>query len=146
MDDMLAQEREGLQIAKFFLDYCFRASDMLSMVCLAEIIEKLREYALLICDECGGAMCNDNCPVSKYIDDMSKWLKDERTVFATDRTKRRNCDVGTVKEQAERFNKFCESHPYKDGVGCRCANCELDSSNCEIAWAQMPYESIEEQP
>ena len=54
-------------------------------------------------------------------------------------TPARNCDVGTAQEQAERFNKFCESHPYKDGVGSRCFNCELDSCNCEIAWAQMPY-------
>ena len=53
----------------------------------------------------------------------------------------RNCDVGTAEEQSKRFSRFCESHPYKDGVGCRCANCELDAENCEIAWAQMPYKA-----
>ena len=147
VDDLLAQEREGLQIAKFFLDYCFRASDMLSMICPTVIVEKLREYALWICDECGGAMCDDNCPVSKYIDDMSKWLKGERTVFATDKTKQRNCDIGTPAEQARRFQKFC--HLVRTH-SCDCSNdCpfidEPDIIHCQFAWAQMPYESADKQ-
>lgn len=151
MDDLLAQEREGLQIAKFFLDYCFRASDMLSMVCPTVIVEKLREYALWICDECGGAMCNDNCPVSKYIDDMSKWLKGERTVFATDRTKQRNCDVGSPTEQSKRFEEFCKQHKelklrsYQCKDDCPCLK-TLSDTDCEFVWSQMPYESMEEQP
>ncbi len=144
MAEELNREREGLQLAKMFLDYCFRC-DMLTMDSPVGIIEKLKEYAFKICDDCGGAMCDDHCPASRYKEDKSRRLQGERTVFATDRTKQRNCDVGTPEEQSSRFLKFCESHPHQDGVGCRCANCELDAENCELAWAQMPYESMEEQ-
>ena len=59
----------------------------------------------------------------------------------------RNCDVGTVKEQIERFNEFCNSE-WRDSGNANCGNCPLWDSgtighNCEIRWAQMPYE-IEE--
>ena len=57
-------------------------------------------------------------------------------------TSSRNCDVGTAEEQAERMDKFCDSH----GHGCdghctyACENCEFVSvDRCELAWAQMPY-------
>ena len=51
----------------------------------------------------------------------------------------RNCDVGTVKEQAERFDEFCYNHRSRE-KGCDCPL--LDGvSCCELAWAQMPYES-----
>ena len=49
----------------------------------------------------------------------------------------RNCDVGTAEEQARRLGALCESFP-----GISCKGCPLDSKtmNCELAWAQMPYE------
>ena len=86
MTEELNREREGLQLAKMFLGYCFRC-DMLTMDSPVGIIEKLKEYAFKICDDCGGAMCDDHCPVSKYIDDMDKWLKGEKTFFARDYSK-----------------------------------------------------------
>ena len=50
----------------------------------------------------------------------------------------RNCDVGTVREQEERFMEFC-GH-------CNCKSCKLTidgiSGNCEIVWSQMPYEEV----
>ena len=52
----------------------------------------------------------------------------------------RNCDVGTVKEQAERFHAFCASNK-KCGDVYSCERCQFNSvEDCELAWAQMPYE------
>ena len=51
----------------------------------------------------------------------------------------RNCDVGTVEEQAERFHAFCESNKQCGDVY-SCERCQLNSiEDCELAWAQMPY-------
>lgn len=48
----------------------------------------------------------------------------------------RNCDVGTVKEQSERFAKFC--YPQK------CNKCKLHTDEfCVLRWSQMPYEASE---
>lgn len=45
----------------------------------------------------------------------------------------RNCDVGTVKEQYNRFLKFCH--------GENCSKCPVhDAVNCKSAWAHMPYD------
>ena len=55
---------------------------------------------------------------------------------------RRNCDVGTAKEQSARFDKFCYDHrSYEKG----CGGCPfLDGEPCcELAWAQLPYEAKE---
>ena len=81
----LSRDREGLQLAKFFMDYCYSVSDMIMFNSPEGIIQTLKEYAQTICDDCGGAMCDIGCPVSKYIDDMDKWLKgEEKTIFAKD--------------------------------------------------------------
>ena len=55
----------------------------------------------------------------------------------------RNCDIGSPEEQAQRMEKFCNSHGHGfDGQKCySCENCKLISVDwCELAWAQMPYE------
>lgn len=56
----------------------------------------------------------------------------------------RNCDVGTAEEQAERFEKHCQSFLNREGikacVGCPCCGVVM-YGKCELAWAQMPYES-----
>lgn len=56
---------------------------------------------------------------------------------------RRNCDVGTVKEQDARFRKFCKKDSMDNfeataycAYECPCGN----SYDCKLAWAQMPYE------
>lgn len=52
-----------------------------------------------------------------------------------------NCDVGTADEQNERFCRFCFNHRSLEKG---CGDCPLlDKSNCEIYWAQMPYEEEE---
>jgi hypothetical protein len=49
----------------------------------------------------------------------------------------RNCDVGSLDEQITRFNAFCDSHMCRSLTN----GCPLvDSRNCRLAWAQMPYE------
>lgn len=47
----------------------------------------------------------------------------------------RNCDVGTAKEQMQRFLQFCKPHK-------NCENCPCEEADeCKLTWAQMPYES-----
>lgn len=55
----------------------------------------------------------------------------------------RNCDVGTAREQAERFNDFCNSHYDLNNPEGVCLKCPLtrDGSTCEFEWTRMPYES-----
>lgn len=51
----------------------------------------------------------------------------------------RNCDVGSLDEQIDRFNAFCENHTCSSYLG-RCPL--VDSRSCRLAWAQMPYEEV----
>ncbi|MBE6395552.1 MAG: hypothetical protein E7046_00930 [Lentisphaerae bacterium] len=51
----------------------------------------------------------------------------------------RNCDVGTVEEQAERYRNFC--HNYPKCTGCPCVG-RVEYGKCEFAWSQMPYEEV----
>ena len=53
----------------------------------------------------------------------------------------RNCDVGTAKEQDERFRDFCPR--YTAGGVSDCEGCKLHGTpcaECAIPWEQMPYE------
>ena len=52
----------------------------------------------------------------------------------------RNCDIGTVEEQAERFDEFCYNHRSREKG---CGDCPLLGGGpcCELAWTQMPYEA-----
>ena len=53
--------------------------------------------------------------------------------------KPRNCDVGTAKEQSERFNTYCFNHRTRERC---CEDCPIkDAPCCELAWAQLAYES-----
>lgn len=50
----------------------------------------------------------------------------------------RNCDVGTVAEQNERFDKYCYDHRSREIC---CGKCPIFGEPCcELAWSQMPYE------
>ena len=48
----------------------------------------------------------------------------------------RNCDVGTAKEQSERFMEFCVGQD----CGRTCPLSDNYDSRCEFAWSQMPYD------
>ena len=54
---------------------------------------------------------------------------------------RRNCDVGTPEEQAERFHRQCfEHHTGRCSPHCRTLPAKT-RQECALKWAQMPYES-----
>ena len=55
----------------------------------------------------------------------------------------RNCDVGTVDEQDERFEAFCKRYLREDAPcseDCPCRFWGMLGGECSIKWAQMPYE------
>lgn len=55
----------------------------------------------------------------------------------------RNCDVGTAEEQSERWMSFCNSHSERvssSSFGCNCPCNRGRPFECELRWAQMPYE------
>lgn len=58
---------------------------------------------------------------------------------------RRQCDVGTAEEQAERMRRqFCAKLK-RDGI-IDCSLCPIRHAyqrDCTLAWAQMPYEAEE---
>lgn len=80
-----------------------------------------------------------------------KPLKDARAALAAPL---RNCDVGTVEEQAERFRRFCGAHKPDEHqfteygeLLCPSIGCELIACNygqCALAWAQMQYKEVKE--
>lgn len=54
----------------------------------------------------------------------------------------RQCDVGSVKEQKERFKEFCKKGKLgRIDLGAYCAyDCPCRNSyDCKLEWAQMPY-------
>ena len=51
----------------------------------------------------------------------------------------KNCEVGTVAEQAERFEEYCESEVCKRNR-CKSRAKALCIERCALEWAQMPYE------
>lgn len=50
----------------------------------------------------------------------------------------RNCDVGTAKQQAARFRKFCKAHKPCDG--CPAGGTKYTTVNCQATWSQLPHE------
>ena len=50
----------------------------------------------------------------------------------------KNCEVGTLEEQAERFAEYCDSEVCKRNR-CRFNAKALCIERCALAWAQMPY-------
>ena len=93
-------------------------------------------------DEIGNACswiaenCND-MQTAKYMWDLVEKVK------AALALPRRNCDVGTAEEQAERMRrKFCAKQK-RDGI-IDCSLCPIRHAyrrDCTLAWAQMPYEA-----
>ncbi len=67
----------------------------------------------------------------------------------------RNCDVGTAEEQKDRFHNFCLSHSvyidefHEEKCNPECPIAKLFEQtphycdNCQLVWAQMPYEADE---
>ena len=105
--------------------------------------EALVELVQFTCNSCQERLCESDCeeedgqsvPVP-----CSAILKARAALAAP----ARNCDMGTADEQSMRMNEFCDSHGHGfDGQKCySCENCRFISiDRCELAWAQLPYES-----
>ena len=81
-------------------------------------------------------------PYDGLIDDVADELGDLRDshVKSAISAPTRNCDVGTVEEQLDRYGLFCQN---------KCPTCENRFSchicgeryrmKCMVAWSQMPY-------
>lgn len=84
---------------------------------------------------------------SKFECDLAKTLLDDVKSVLAEPLK--NCEVGTVEEQTERFRKFCLAHTHKNGTDFRChKNCPAKNyiggwgiPYCQVRWGQMPYKS-----
>ena len=56
----------------------------------------------------------------------------------------RNCDIGTIWEQDERFSAFCNRSFSEAGLcdkACPCRDFNMIGGTCSIVWGQMPHES-----
>ena len=54
---------------------------------------------------------------------------------------RRQCDVGTAEEQTARYDKFCNTNRTVEKC---CTDCPaLGTADCELLWAQIPYNESE---
>lgn len=71
-----------------------------------------------------------------YMSDVAEAIDNARAALAEPV---RNCDVGTAKRPAKRFECFCTRHGCRIG-GAPANKCPLDPDACEFSWAQMPYE------
>lgn len=86
----------------------------------------------------------DGCDYDGLVDEVADELCDLRESHVKDALSSppRNCDVGTADEQAERYEKLCDSHTC--GSRCSGSNCPLYDYDCSpFAWAQMPYDGGE---
>lgn len=79
--------------------------------------------------------------------DMEGVAKLRRDIDAALAAPPRNCDVGTVEEQQERFAKYCRVHSdaHECGIGYAIGNPKAKcpaykTIDCQLVWAQMPYE------
>jgi hypothetical protein len=83
--------------------------------------------------------------VKRYLDGYTVNVLEMRSqVDAALAAPPRNCDVGTVKEQDERFHRFCAEHRTGSCAGCHNPVGDYTVAKgvreCALVWAQMPYE------
>lgn len=92
----------------------------------AEIIDIIRTAM--------GEGCIRPCHVYDAVDELICRIQ------ALENSPKRNCDVGTAKEQDARLWSYCAETRCGDTL-CRNGNCSLeDIRMCALRWAQMPYE------
>lgn len=94
----------------------------------AEAMEEALMQVSLSCSACP----RDNCkgctrPFASFMPAVRKALV----------MPKRNCDVGTAEEQADRLVANCKK--FHHCVGCQSVT--SDNFKCELVWAQLPYES-----
>ena len=102
---------------------------------------KMREAFDNIAEYAKAAACHtEDAHLLGYLNQIERWS--ESALSAPPR----NCDVGTAREQEERFRKFCTSHYNRNNVDGECDSCplkEVIGVECAIAWSQLPYEEGE---
>ena len=134
------------------------AKEMLNTSMQAVTAERINGWATRLAEACEQTVTdcnriNNAAAMREALSDacyaMFNFLKTqnggyEETAKALDKAKAalathpRNCDIGTVKEQAERFDEFCYAHRSREKG---CGDCPLlEGGPCELAWTQMPYE------
>jgi len=107
---------------------------------MREALVKIRRELNTYCNDCTlpDRMTEDPPDYTCLRDSL---LEIERIVDAALSAPARNCDVGTAEEQFKRYLAFCHS----ESRGCE--HCPANktrlrgTSNCDLAWAQMPYEA-----
>lgn len=101
-----------------------------------DVGELLNRVHTFLSNLCRDARCDDHCSACIEASDLAD------DVYDLLHRPRRNCDVGTAKEQAERYSRYCDQF-IRGGLHCeRCPCCgKVPLGRCEFAWMQMPYES-----
>jgi len=67
--ETLSRQREGLQLVKFFVEYCFNVGEIFSLPDNTILQEAFKKYSKGICDNCGRAMDCSMCPVCQLPSD-----------------------------------------------------------------------------
>lgn len=98
-----------------------------------ETNNKLREACANIAEYARSAMCHtEDAHVLGYLNQIEGWAK------AALAEPVKNCEVGTVAEQAKRFEEYCESEVCKR-KRCKSRAKVLCIERCALEWAQKPY-------
>lgn len=108
-----------------------------NMAAMREALDRIGNIAGFVAENCGDQQ------TAKYMNDI---ISEVQSAIATPP---RNCDVGTLTEQQQRFHDFCEKMQHTDKACC--GGCPIVllrmkgviSNSCELAWAQMPYAAKE---
>ena len=100
-----------------------------------ETNNKLREACANIAEYARSAMCHTtDTHVLGYLNQIEGWAN------AALAEPVKNCEVGTAEEQSERFDKFCHANINTQRCCGDCPAFRTTRDDCELIWAQMPYE------
>ena len=88
-----------------------------------------------------GVICTSYANTPEEIEQIEELYRKAKSALSVPP---RNCDVGTAKEQDERFDAFCVARNGWSCTGCPDAVGGFTVANgireCALVWAQMPYE------
>ena len=135
---VIPPHRHDRELLNFFADQLMEARKREAEV--GGNTAKLREAveAVLLAFNYGESMIVNQLPFSKLLPMLRKCVE---ALAAPPR----ECDVGTVKEQAERFKHFCAQNYSACDVDMECCRCpiEREKADCEFAWGQLPHKESE---
>ena len=102
---------------------------------LREALEELMKFT---CNSCERRLCEDDAEEvdGQIVSSPCSAIIGARNALAAPP---RNYEVGTVEQQAKRFEEYCESEVCKR-KRCKSRAKALCIERCALAWAQMPYE------